>query len=78
LCEKTAISVDLQALKLKFVFVDLVALLERPVIKFSSGKTQNTALYTVMITMLGWLFFPRNQSEAQVSTMTHFASQRCP
>ena len=37
-------SLDLHALR--FVFVDLVAILERPVIKSSSGKTQNTALHT--------------------------------
>ena len=48
------------------MFVDLVAILEKPVIKFSKGKTQNTALYTVIFTINGWLFFPQNQSKVQV------------
>ena len=61
---KNTILVDLQALELKFVFVDLVAILGKPVIKFSSRKTQNTALYTVVIAIQ--LFFLQKQSEVQV------------
>ena len=38
-------SADSLALKLKFIFVDLVAFLLNTEIKFSSGKAQNTALY---------------------------------
>lgn len=38
LTKKTAISFDLHALKLKLVFVDLVPILERPVVKFSNVK----------------------------------------
>ena len=47
------------------MFVDLVAILEKCVIKFSNGKTQNTSLYMVMFTINGWLFFPQNQSNVQ-------------
>ena len=36
--KKTAFSFDIHALKLKFVLVDLVAILERPVINFSNMK----------------------------------------
>ena len=65
--EKTAISFDLHALKLKLVVVDLVAILERPVVKFSSVKHKILPYnYAVMITIFDWLFFLQNQSEAQV------------
>ena len=71
--------VFLHALELKIMLADLVTILEEPVIKFSNGKTLNTALYTVMFTINGWLFLPQNQSEVQVSKkMIPFASQQWP
>ena len=48
------------------MLADLVTILEEPVRKFLNGKTLNTALYTVMFTINGWLFLPQNQSEVQV------------
>ena len=61
------------------MLVELVTILEEPVIKFSNEKTLNTALYTVMFTINGWLFLPQNQSEVQVSKkMIPFASQQWP
>lgn len=58
------------------MLADLVTILEEPVRKFLNGKTLNTALYTVMFTINGWLFLPQNQSEVQVlKKMIPFASQ---
>ena len=71
--------VFLHALELKIMLADLVTILEEPVRKFLNGKTLNTALYTVMFTINGWLFLPQNQSEVQVlKKMIPFASQWCP
>jgi len=40
------------------------AMLLSPSVMFSSGKTQNSALFLVPLSFQGGLFFPRNQSEA--------------
>lgn len=38
---------------------------DKLVIELSSGKMQNTALYTVMIAILGWVFFPNTNQRCK-------------